>query len=108
RVPRRRGGFRQVLFERLQRPGEMTRGRTGDGRRSILNRTGIAVDHYFDQRRGLMEILIWLAARFVSELRNDELMDGITLRHRYPHHDATVRTEHGNLLGHRQEVLQMR
>jgi len=67
-VPRRGGGNWQVLFKRPDRSGHVSRGALGDSRCGILNRTGVAFDQRFDQRRRLMEILLWLAACFVPQL----------------------------------------
>src|SRR5258708_1665928 len=106
--PRRRGGGRQVLFQRFYRPDDMTRGAFGNSRCSVFNRTRVALHECLDQCCRLMEVLFWLAARFIPKLRNDELVDRITFRHRYAHHDAAVRTEHGNFLGRCQEVGQVR
>src|SRR5580698_6091222 len=84
----------------------MTGGALWNSRYSIFDRTRVALHQDFDQHRRLTEILFWLAA-FVPELRNDELVDCITFRHRYAHHDATVRAEYGDFPGCSQEVGQV-
>src|ERR1700678_2425529 len=85
----------------------MTHGALWNSRYSVFNRTRVALRERFDQHRRLTEILFWLAAAFVPKLRNDELVDRITFRHWYAHHDAAVRTEHGNFLRSCQEVRQV-
>src|SRR6266403_926609 len=87
----------------------MTCGAFGDHRCSIFNRTRITLHECFDQHRRLTEILFWLAAAFMpTKLRNNELENCITFRHWYAHHDAAVRTKHGNFLRCCQEVSQVR
>ena len=99
--------YPQSSQDRLSRPGHMTRGAFGDHRRSIFNRTRITLYECLDQHRRLTEVLFWLAV-FVPKLRNNELVNCITFRHRYAHHDTAARTKHGNFLGRCQQVSQVR
>src|SRR5258708_13062917 len=94
--PRRRGGGRQVLFQRFYRPDDMTRGAFGNSRCSVFNRTRVALHECLDQCCRLMEVLFWLAARFLPKLTNENLVDRLTSPPQYPHHAPSPTPHHRN------------